>query len=76
MAIRVIRLMEYIYPDIEAAHKDMRRWQVQGSFIPRKDTVITSTVILEPTSFEMVLIREAPADKFPFLEESDEPKQP
>lgn len=28
--IRVLRLMEYVYPDAETAEQDMARWTLQG----------------------------------------------
>lgn len=30
MTIRVLRLMEYTYPDVEAMDQDMGRWYIQG----------------------------------------------
>jgi hypothetical protein len=66
MAIRVLRLMEYIYPDLEVAHNDMARWHVQGVMYLGEDRLITSTVILQPTSFEFVLVQEV----------ASEPEQP
>lgn len=66
MAVRVVRLMEYIYPDLKTAHKDMSRWAVQGTFYPggseRNDRSITSTVIINPTDFEIVQIKEVDND--------------
>jgi len=53
VSVRVLRLMEYTYPDLEAAHEDMSHWQVQNvhrSF--RNGFTIRSTVILDPTPFE------------------------
>jgi hypothetical protein len=43
--VRVLRLMEYIYPDIETATQDMARWQVQGTYKPRQAITIRSTVL-------------------------------
>ena len=34
VAVRVIRMMEYVYPDLETAEIDMRRWLVQGTWYP------------------------------------------
>lgn len=54
MAVRVLRLMEYTYPDLEAAHQDMERWQVQGTSNPwfvKKGHAIRSTVLMNPTPF-------------------------
>jgi len=59
MTIRVVRLMEYTYPDLETAHADMARWAVQGTFSPGGNKLITSTVIINPTPFESVIVREA-----------------
>lgn len=28
---RVLRMIEYVYPDAATAEKDMERWQIQGS---------------------------------------------
>lgn len=28
--IRVLRLMEYVYPDVDAMESDMGRWAIQG----------------------------------------------
>lgn len=61
MAVRVIRLLEYVYPDLEEAHEDMSRWYVQGTRRPipaQSNRTITSTVILNPTDFEVVQIKE------------------
>lgn len=52
MAVRVLRLMEYTYDDLERAHEDMARWQVQGTFRPRPDVTIRSTVLLDPQPFD------------------------
>jgi hypothetical protein len=59
MSIRVLRLMEYVYPDLEAAHRDMERWYVQGTTNPAfvsKGHSIRSTVILNPTPFEEPIV--------------------
>jgi hypothetical protein len=52
MAVRVLRLMEYVYEDIESALDDMGRWQVQGTFKPNKRMRISSTILLNPTPYE------------------------
>lgn len=52
MAVRVLRLMEYVYKDIESALDDMGRWQVQGTYKPHRGLRISSTVLLNPTPFE------------------------
>lgn len=44
-SIRVLRLMEYIYPDAETAMRDMERWQVQGTYSPRSGFTIRSTTL-------------------------------
>lgn len=50
MAVRVLRLMEYTYPDLASAYEDMERWFVQNMqrFGERE---IRSTVILNPTPY-------------------------
>jgi hypothetical protein len=52
MAVRVLRLMEYVYEDLEAAHRDMEHWQVQGTYHPGGMRRISSTVLLNPTPYE------------------------
>jgi hypothetical protein len=41
--VRVLRLMEYIYPDAESATRDMARWQVQGTYRAGSRVTIRST---------------------------------
>lgn len=45
--IRVVRLMEYIYPDMETALRDQANWAVQQErgFGGKKATVIRSTTL-------------------------------
>lgn len=59
MAVRVLRLMEYVYPDVESALDDMSRWFVQGTYRPGQlnDRTITSTTLLNPTPFEVVEVK-------------------
>lgn len=64
MSVRVLRLMEYVYPDLESAHADMERWYVQGTIVQAGMTM-RSTVILNPTPYEEPII----------VEENNEPKQ-
>ena len=49
MTVRVVRILEYIYPDEETAIADMARWQVQnGTYHPRglgNPMTITSAVL-------------------------------
>jgi hypothetical protein len=52
MAVRVLRLMEYVYVDMNQAHKDMERWVVQGTYQPGMGKTIRSTILLNPTPFE------------------------
>lgn len=56
MAVRVLRLMEYTYPDFESADEDMQRWHVQHSYSPRSGFIIRSTVILSPVPAEEPLL--------------------
>ena len=30
MAVRILRLLEYVYPDLEAAEQDMARWTLKS----------------------------------------------
>lgn len=54
VAVRVLRLMEYTYPDLDTAYADMERWQIQGgSWQPRKGITIRSSVLLNPTPVEI-----------------------
>jgi hypothetical protein len=57
VAVRVLRLMEYTYPDLETAHADMSRWFVQGTWKPNDKSAveIRSSVILNPTPVEVPL---------------------
>lgn len=45
MAVRVLRLLEYTYPDAEAALEDMECWAVQNTYRPKPQTVIRSAVL-------------------------------
>lgn len=65
MAVRVLRLMEYTYPDMKSAHDDMERWAVQ-SVMHWGPKSIRSSVILDPTPIEMSLpVTEEPTkDKY------------
>lgn len=47
--IRVLRIMEYYYPDMEAASADMQHWQVAATGVKKfgtKGPVVHSTVML------------------------------
>ena len=48
--IRVIRLMEYTYPDVETMDKNMMQWYISpnGSRRITTDRLIRSAVIIEP----------------------------
>lgn len=45
MPIRVLRLIEYVYPDGETMAEDMAAWQVQGTMLPGRGKTIRSTVL-------------------------------
>src|SRR4051794_23866701 len=44
-SVRVVRLLEYVYPDAKAALHDQQFWQVQGVFRPSEGRLIRSTVL-------------------------------
>lgn len=44
-AVRVVRLLEYVYPDAKAALDDQQHWQVQGVYRPSAGRLIRSTVL-------------------------------
>lgn len=44
-AVRVVRLLEYVYPDAKDALKDMQNWAVQGVYRPSAGRLIRSTVL-------------------------------
>jgi hypothetical protein len=50
MTIRVLRLLEYEYPDIETADADMGHWYMpaNGSRVLAKLVTIRSAIILNP----------------------------
>lgn len=58
MSVRVTRLMEYVYPDVESALDDMANWGVKGILRPRPGYEIRSSVLLNPTSYEKPIIKE------------------
>lgn len=43
--VRVLRLIEYVYPDTRAMVEDRARWAVQGVYSPRTGLTIRSTVL-------------------------------
>jgi hypothetical protein len=43
--IRVVRLLEYLYPDAKDALTDQQNWQVQGVYRPSAGRLIRSTVL-------------------------------
>lgn len=43
--VRVLRLIEYVYPDARAMVEDRARWAVQGVYSPRAGMTIRSTVL-------------------------------
>lgn len=43
--IRVVRLLEYVYPDAKSALDDQQHWQVQGVYRPSAGRLIRSTVL-------------------------------
>jgi hypothetical protein len=47
--IRILRIIEYTYPDNETAEEDMGRWQIPavGIYKPGKDKTIRSTIITD-----------------------------
>jgi hypothetical protein len=48
MTVRVVRLMEYTYPDIEAADRDMRHWQIPANGArDQGNLTIRSSIILD-----------------------------
>lgn len=47
MAYKVLRLMEYTYPDVETAEEDMRHWTVSGA-AQFGDKIIRSSIIQYP----------------------------
>lgn len=44
-SVRVVRLLEYVYPDAKTALHDQQFWQVQGVFRPSEGRLIRSTVL-------------------------------
>lgn len=50
MTVRVLRLLEYIYKDAEAAVADQVRWTVQGTYMPNTRVTIRSVAL--PMIFE------------------------
>lgn len=44
-AVRVVRLLEYIYPNAKDALTDQQNWQVQGVYRPSAGRLIRSTVL-------------------------------
>jgi hypothetical protein len=48
VSVRVLRILEYVYPDAETAIKDQQRWNVQGTRVVGSEgstTTIRSAVI-------------------------------
>ncbi len=45
MTVRVLRFMEYTYPDAESAFDDMEHWAVHGARSFRSGCVIKSTTL-------------------------------
>lgn len=45
-AIRVLRVLEYIYPDVETMVDDRAHWAIQGLYRPRRGMTIRSTVMV------------------------------
>lgn len=45
MPVRVLRLIEYIYPDEQTMIEDMSVWHVQGTLLPGRGKQIRSTVL-------------------------------
>jgi len=43
--VRVLRLIEYVYPDARAMAEDRARWAVQGVYSPRAGMTLRSTVL-------------------------------
>lgn len=43
--IRVLRVMEYVYPDLKTMQTDMSRWNLQGTMPVVDGTTIRSTVL-------------------------------
>lgn len=43
--VRVVRLLEYLYPDAKDALDDQQHWQVQGVYRPSAGRLIRSTVL-------------------------------
>jgi hypothetical protein len=41
-SVRVLRLLEYIYPSAKDAEQDMQHWQVQGVYRPSQGRLIRS----------------------------------
>lgn len=60
MTIRVIRLLEYTYPDVDTAAQDMEHWAVQGAMRIGPDRAIRSSVLLNAVPYE---------DPYPVTEE-------
>jgi|SRR3954451_3503418 hypothetical protein len=44
-SVRVVRLLEYVYPDAKAALDDQQHWQVQGVYRPSAGRLIRSTIL-------------------------------
>jgi hypothetical protein len=55
MSYKVLRLIEYTYPNVEAADADMKRWGVPpvgAKAVVRGTTTIRSTIIQHPSEDE------------------------
>lgn len=58
MAVRVLRILEYVYADHESMEEDMKKWQIPATGIVRrggglyKSYLISSSVMLPRTVTE------------------------
>jgi len=81
VTVRVIRILEYVYPDHETAEEDRRRWNVpengsvyRGGGKGTKQYMITSATMSPRTvhADEAVPILDAPVDPMPAWARKDD----
>jgi hypothetical protein len=63
-AVRVLRLLEYVYDDFERMQTDMENWSVPawGTFKPGKHSGMTIYCAMLPPTTELIKEHEASAD--------------
>lgn len=52
--VKVLRILEYTYPNAEAAIEDQKHWQVQGDYSPRQGMTIRSRAF----SMELLMVEQ------------------